>query len=173
MRMMVLALAVVLHCAATGCGEQTEAPAAEERTAAPEFEHADLDGNKHSLAGLRGKTVIIDFWATWCPPCVFQPPELNAFWKAHRDAGAVAVLGVEVGGASPDEVRTWADENDAVAEYPILIGADEDLARKFGAMGFPALVIVAPDGSIDSVHVGLSTADEMEELVAHLVGTES
>jgi hypothetical protein len=62
-----------------------------------------------------------------------------------------------------DEVREWATENDAVARYPILVGADEDLARRFGALGFPALVIVAPDGTIDSVHVGLTTVQELEE----------
>jgi thiol-disulfide isomerase/thioredoxin len=122
------------------------------------------------LSDLRGKTVVIDFWATWCPPCVFQPAELNAFWKAHRDAGKVAVIGVEVGGATPDEIRAWARDNEAQAQYPILSGGDEDLARRFGAMGFPALVVVAPDGTIDSVHVGLSTQEEVEQRVAHLIG---
>ena len=56
-----------------------------------------------------------------------------------------------------------------MARYPVLTGADEDLARRFGAMGFPALVVVAPDGTIDSIHLGLTTADELEEHVAHLL----
>jgi thiol-disulfide isomerase/thioredoxin len=145
------------------------------REKAPDFEHKDLDGALVKLSALRGRTVVIDFWATWCPPCVFQPPELNAFLERHADPGQIAVLGVEVGGASVDDIRTWARENNAIAHYPILTGADEDLARRFGAMGFPALVVVAPDGTIDSVHVGLTTAAELEDLVAHLLagGTRS
>jgi thiol-disulfide isomerase/thioredoxin len=135
---------------------------------APDFSYTDLEGRPFKLSDLRDRTVIIDFWATWCPPCIFQPPELNAFWERHRDSGRYQVLGVEVGGASVDEIREWASENDAVAHYPVLTGADEDLARRFGALGFPALVIVAPGGVIHSVHVGLTTLQELEEQVASI-----
>jgi peroxiredoxin len=158
---------------ASGGSDPGGAQAGEARETAPDFEHPDLEGAPVRLSALRGRTVVIDFWATWCPPCVFQPSELNAFWEKHAAAGRVAVLGVEVGGASVDEIRTWAQENDAVARYPILTGADEDLARRFGALGFPALVVVAPDGTIDSIHVGLITADELEEHVARLLAEAS
>jgi thiol-disulfide isomerase/thioredoxin len=158
-----------------GCGEVGDAPGASDsgRDFAPEFEHVDLDGQPVKLSELRGRTVILDFWATWCPPCVFQPPELNAFWERHKDTGKVAVFGIEVGGASVAEIRDWGVENDAVAEYPILTGADEDLARRFGALGFPALVIVAPDGTVAEVHVGLTSVEQLEELVARAATSES
>ncbi|MCG8588706.1 MAG: TlpA family protein disulfide reductase [Proteobacteria bacterium] len=149
-----------------GCspGESTEL-AAPAREAAPEFTLPLLKGGSVSLAGLRGKTVIIDFWATWCPPCEFQVPELNAFWKTHKDGGKVAVVGVSVDHEGPDVVGAWAEEKGVA--YPILLGT-EALAREYGAVGYPTLIVVRPDGSIQSRHVGLIELDELEKSLAEV-----
>ena len=166
MKAPVIALASAgLALALAGCSAGSPHPTA------PDFAHADLDGHTVRLSDLRGRTVVIDFFATWCEPCVFQPPELNEVWKAHRASDQLVVLGIEVGGASAKEVRDWGAENAAEADYPLLVGADEDLARRYDISGFPATVVIAPDGTIDSVTVGLSSAAEIEERIAPLLGS--
>ena len=160
---------LVVLALASACsqgGESSEGAggdAAQAREEAPGFTLPSLEGESISLAELRGQTVIIDFWATWCPPCEFQVPELNAFWAAHSGDGDIAVFGISVDEGGPDVVRPWVEEKGV--KYPILLG-DDGLARRYGAMGFPTLVIIAPDGTIDSRHVGLIERASLEEAIA-------
>lgn len=154
---------------ALGCGsaEPGAAPGAGEAVAAeqaaPDFELPDLNGVPVRLSSFRGKTVVLDFWATWCPPCVFQVPELNKLAAAHAGSGDLAVIGVAVDVEGADTVGPWVEEQDV--GYTIVLG-DEQLARSFGAVGFPTLALIRADGSIASLHVGLVEHDELEELVA-------
>jgi thiol-disulfide isomerase/thioredoxin len=160
-----VALAVALALALASCEPDESHGNGVDSPIAPDFTLLDLEGRPVSLADFRGKTVVIDFWATWCPPCLFQVPELNEFWRDHRETGEVVVLGVAVDVEGAEAVAPWVAEQNV--EYPILIG-DEDLAREFGAMGFPTLAIVTPDGRLDSLHVGLIEKAELEEIVAPL-----
>ncbi|MDJ0847435.1 MAG: TlpA disulfide reductase family protein [Myxococcota bacterium] len=156
-----LLLAGLLAC--SGGDRAESSPAEDGGEPAPDFTLESLDGETVTLSALRGKTVIIDFWATWCPPCVFQVPELNKLSAAHRERGDVAVIGVSVDVDGVAVVRPWIQEHGV--EYTIVIGTME-LAEKFGAVGFPTLAVVNPDGELDSLHVGLIEYDELEEIVA-------
>ena len=159
-------LAAVACLACSPAGDRGGAAGAEgSGDPAPDFTLPDLEGRSVRLASFLGKAVVIDFWATWCPPCLFQVPELNAFWKKHRDAGDVVVIGVAVDADGARVVAPWVEEQKV--KYPIVVG-DEGLARRFGAQGFPTLAIVRPDGTLDSLHVGLVEIGELEQILAPL-----
>ncbi len=166
-----------------GCGPSADPPpgaaapeaAAETPTAAPgrrpapAFRLPKLGGGELSLAELQGRVVVIDFWATWCPPCIFQIPILNQIHRRYADRG-VEVLGISVDSGGADAVREFAEEHRIA--YPILLG-DESLARAYGAPGYPSLVVVAPDGTIAEgpPHVGVVDLEELaSELEALLAG---
>jgi len=170
--MLWLVLLSGLGCSAQEGGDRgasaSESASEKPKKPAPNFELKDVDGNPISLADHRGKPVLIDFWATWCVPCIYQVPELNAFWNMHREADDVAVIGVAVDVEGASVVGPWVEEKGV--EYQIAIG-DETLARSFGVMGFPTLAIITADGDIESLHVGLIEVEELERLLAPLIGS--
>ncbi len=164
MRSLFILLSLLLFSA---CSEQAGETSAQAKPAemAPAFELPMLgkEAETVSLLGLRGKTVIIDFWATWCPPCEFQVPELNAFFEAHQANEDIAVYGLSIDEGESEAVAKWVQEKGV--RYPILM-ASEDLARQYGAMGFPTLVVIRPDGTVDSRHVGLIERSDLDEALA-------
>jgi thiol-disulfide isomerase/thioredoxin len=160
-------LAILVACSPGGDQDGTDDTA----RPAPGFTLSRLDGEGSvSLASLRGRTVVLDFWATWCPPCEFQVPELNRFYDAHRGDSDVAVFGISVDTEGADVVRAWATEKDV--RYPILLGG-EDLARRYGAVGFPTLYVVGPDGRIVEQHVGLIETATLEATLAAQRATDA
>ena len=140
-------------------GEGAEGPrrsspvAIESLEEAPDFSLTSLDGETEvRLSALRGQIVILDFWATWCAPCVAQVPPLNALYDLYRERGDVQVYGISVDLEGPEPVRAWVAENGV--RYPILMGG-ESLAQRYGALGFPATFVVGPEGRIRERHVGV------------------
>lgn len=167
-----LAVATVLAMGACsreeGATPEANAPRPLAETA-PDFRLADLAGHEVALSSLRGKTVLIDFWATWCPPCELQIPILSEIDAAYRARG-VQVLGVSVDKAGPEVVAQYTQKHGA--SYTILLGS-EALARDFGVPGFPSLIVVAPDGTIHSRHVGLVEKADLERLLTSLLEGEA
>ena len=160
-RPLAFGLAAALALAACGGSEGGGDPPGPLR-AAPPFALSDLAGGSVSLADFQGQTLVIDFWATWCAPCVVQIPVLNDFYRETRDAG-IAVLGIALDVDGAEVVAPFAREH-AIA-YPVLLG-DVALAHRYGASGFPATVIVDATGHIRSLHQGVVRPDALRRAVA-------
>jgi len=145
-RLLFSVLCVTLLFAACG-----PAPKSSEAKVAPAFDLPDLNGGRVSLASLEGKVLVVDFWATWCGPCIKEIPEYAEFWRKNQTRG-VEVLGVVMESGSPDDIL------DFVREYRIpyrqLLG-DDEIASEFGVnQGLPTTFVIDGEGVIRSKILG-------------------
>ena len=126
---------------------------------APAFHLKDLDGRDVSTESLRGKVVIVNFWATWCGPCRAEIPSLIELQKQYADD--LVVLGFSVDDPVA-KLKPYAKEFQI--NYPILVGLGrEDVQEAFGPLwGIPVSVIIARDGTIQKKHSGIASKEQFE-----------
>jgi len=115
----------------------------EEAKAFTDFALETLDGDTVSSADLDGKALVINFWGTWCGPCVIEMPEIQAFYDQYRDDPAVAVLTI-ANDPDPDVVRRFMEEKGF--SFPVLL--DDGYVRDVNVRAFPTTWFVDPDGKI-------------------------
>lgn len=124
------------------------------------FSLTDLQGKTHSLTEHRGKWVLVNLWATWCPPCLKEMPELEMLSKSRDD---LVVLGVAVDGQQPRRLAKFVEKLHVT--YPIVAGS-EALAAEFEARGYPTSILYAPSGKPVLVKEGTITRKEIESALA-------
>ncbi|MGD0286268.1 MAG: redoxin domain-containing protein [Acidimicrobiales bacterium] len=137
---------------------------------APPVAGRNLAGGVSSLAGLRGRWVLLDFFASWCPPCRTESPELVKFAYSHPAGQRVAVLGVVYGDT---ESNARAFERQAGATWPSVVDPGERIAISYGVDDPPQSFLIAPDGRVVVRILGGVTAGALDRLVEHAVAAHA
>jgi len=128
----------------------------------------DIEGKEHALTSLQGKFVVVNFWATWCPPCLEEIPELIRFHDTHQDKDAV-VWGINLEKADPAKLARFVD--DQMISYPVLPMAPGRRGPFGPITGLPTTVLIAPDGSVARTHLGAITHDTLERYMREWCAT--
>ena len=138
-------------------GEIETAPPSIESTA-PDFTLKDVNGKTVKLSDYKGKVILIEFWATWCPPCRELTPVLNKIYEKYKDKGFVILA------LTPEEnidtVMSYIKRYDIT--YPVLI-TDMKTTRRYGVISIPVSFLVNREGNVSEKHLGV-TRDIVQEL---------
>jgi cytochrome c-type biogenesis protein len=145
----------------------------EEKTPAPDFTLVDQFGETHTLSEYKGKTVFLNFWATWCPPCRQEMPDIQALYETYGgNEEDLIVLGV----ANPkteDHPYNQDETQDKVTEflsdngysYPVVMDTTGDIFSTYGISSFPTTFMIDKEGKVYGYVTGAITADIMESIV--------
>jgi peroxiredoxin len=158
MRKIAMMAAVGAFLLGVGC---TPTRSQEETAPAPDFSVKDLEGRTLSLADYKGKVLVLNFWATWCPPCRTEIPDFIATYKELKPRG-LEILGLSLDKTPPAELREWVE---AVGmNYPVAMATPE-IVEAFRPGGYiPSTIIIDPKGRIRFRNVGAMDKETLARL---------
>lgn len=131
---------------------------------APAFSFKNLAGESVKLADLKGKVVVVDFWATWCKPCIETMPEMQKLYDKHADKG-MTVLGVSIDEEGEKKVKPFLSKRKFT--YPIVLDSDSTW-KAFGVHAIPAVFLIDKDGQIVKQWTGKPDKKEVESAILAL-----
>jgi len=128
---------------------------------APDFTLQTPDGKPYSLAALKGKPVLLDFWATWCGPCRKATPAVEQVYRQYKDQGLI-VLGVD-GGEQSAVVTDFLKKTPMA--YPAVLSGESTVLKDYQVKAFPSFVLIDRDGKIAAYEVGLGGNEMLTEML--------
>lgn len=156
-------------CTSVGVEDAGLEDAATDLQPAPAFDLAAFPQGTLNSEDLKGKVVVIDFWATWCQPCIKEIPDLNAL-HSEQDPEKFAMIGVTIESGSYDDIAETLD--DFGIEYPLVMGTEGVVNGFGGIIGFPTKFVVSPDWKIYKKYMGGNKKEEIERDIHELLGIE-
>jgi thiol-disulfide isomerase/thioredoxin len=151
-RFVVLSIVVIAFLA--GCTDRS----AQSDIVASDFSLKDMSGKTVRLSDYKGKVVLLEFWATWCPPCRASVPGLEKLHKAYKDKGLV-LLAVSMDEGNWDEVRSFIKESGIT--YTVLRGTEE-VAIKYQVRTIPMMLVLNKEGKIAKRYLGMGSDEDLE-----------
>lgn len=124
-----------------------------------------LDGKQVNLADYKGKPVLINTWATWCPPCKAEMPAIEAFYQAHKGEG-FTVLAIN-DGESQSQVQGFITQRKFT--FPVLLDPNMAVLNGMGIDSFPTSILVGRDGIVKGIHIGMFTEDQLNQEVGAIL----
>jgi thiol-disulfide isomerase/thioredoxin len=137
-----------------------------QKVAAPQFELRDVNGRIVRLSDYRGKVVVVNFWATWCPPCRAEMPELVRLQREHAKQG-LQIIGITYPPENKDRVRRFA--RSLKVNYPIILGTRQIKARFSSDETLPLTIVIDRDGKVTDIISGILLREEFDEKIKPLL----
>ncbi|MBM7603100.1 thiol-disulfide isomerase/thioredoxin [Metabacillus crassostreae] len=134
-----------------------------EGNAAPDFELTTLDGEKMSLSDLKGKKVLVNFWATWCPPCRSEMPDMQQIYDEYDDDVVIAAVNLTSSESSIDTVESFV--NELSLTFPILLDEKGKVNNEYEVLSYPTSYFIDEEGIIKTKFVGALSYDQMKKLI--------
>ncbi len=160
-----LVASMILAGTCTGAAAHAGEPSAANLQAAPDFSREDLNHATVSLSAFRGKVVLLNFWATWCGPCLAEIPQF-AHWQQIYGGRGLQVIGVSMDDAPAPVLAAYEKYR---LNYPVVMG-DERLGELFGGVyGLPVSYLLDRSGKIQATHKGAVDLNRMEQEIKTLL----
>ena len=139
---------------------------------APDFTLTDQYGTSHTLSDYKGKTIFLNFWGTWCPPCRAEMPDIQELYEEYgENTGDVIILGValpNVGNeGSEEEITAFLDENDYT--YPTVMDEEASIASSYYISAFPTTFMIDKDGNVFGYATGQLTKEIMKDIIQQTI----
>ncbi|MGD8822989.1 MAG: TlpA disulfide reductase family protein [Anaerolineales bacterium] len=132
---------------------------------APDLALSDLEGNLIHLKDLQGEVVVLNAWATWCPPCRAEMPDLEAFHQAYQDQG-LRLVGINIG-ERLEQVQAFVQSRQI--SFQIWLDPDESSLRAFNTISLPSTFVIDRSGQVRLIWSGMTCFDQLESNVAPLL----
>jgi len=132
---------------------------------APDFTLQALNGTPISLSDYSGQVILVNLWATWCPPCKAEMPAINAFYEEHKGNGFV-VLAVN---SQEDTATVQRFITEQGFSFPVVLDSRGEVANQYQVRGLPTTFIIGRDGQIQYTHSGAITYEQLEKIIIPLL----